>query len=144
MTIGRLNQKIVALAAVTAGLAMTGAAQAQERGFYASVEWGRGPGQAFDHVQGDLDRAAGSYISPDAHRRIDHARKEVWDFQRKLAAGKYDKHNLDGAISAVNHVVENPSLNYRDRQNLQQDLYVMRGFRANGGAAGGGFSAGYR
>ncbi len=85
----------------------------------------------FDRVQQDLDHAtAAPYLALDTRERIDHARKQIWKFQSKWASGRYDQGRLDGAISAVHHVVDSPSLEYRDRRSLQGDLGQMREFRA--------------
>ena len=85
----------------------------------------------FDRVQQDLDHAAAApYLALNTRERIDHARKQVWKFQKKWAYGRFDQGKLDGAISAVHHVVDTPSLEYRDRRVLADDLAQMRNFRA--------------
>ena len=85
----------------------------------------------FDRVQQDLDHAtAAPYLAVTTRDRIDHARKEIWKFQNKWVSGRYDQGKLDGAISAVHHVVDTPSLKYHDRRVLQDDLGHMREFRA--------------
>ncbi len=90
----------------------------------------------FDRVQQDLDRAAATpYIAYPTRDRIDHARKQIWRFQHKWSEGQFDKGRLDDAISAVHHVVESASLDYRDRRTLQNDLGRMREFRAERGYA---------
>lgn len=98
----------------------------------------------FEHVQQDLDRAYSTpYIAYPTRDRIDHARKEIWRFQRRWSEGQFDKGRLDDAIAAVHHVVESASLDYRDRRTLQSDLGQMREFRAERGYALYG-SNGYR
>jgi hypothetical protein len=94
----------------------------------------------FDRVQKDLDRtSAYPYLRPGARGHVDHARHELWEFQRKWASGRFDLGDLDGAIKAVNKVVNADSVEYRDRQTLQEDLFRMREFRAQRG-----YAAGYR
>ncbi len=92
----------------------------------------------FDHVQRDLDRtAANPYLKPGARGHLDHARQEVWRFQQRWASGRFDLGDLDGAIKAVNKVVNADSVDYHDRQILQDDLFRMREFRAQRGYAAG-------
>jgi hypothetical protein len=90
----------------------------------------------FDHVQRDLDRtSANPYLKPGARGHIDHARHEIWNFQKRWSNGRFDLGDLDGAIKAVNKVVNADSVDYRDRQTLQDDLFRMREFRAQRGYA---------
>jgi hypothetical protein len=100
-------------------------------------------GGLLDHVQQDLDRAAGQpYLSPSARGKIEHARQKIWDVQRKLASGRFDRGALDDAIGNIKHAVNNPSTDYRDRRILADDLAGLRAFRANRGYAAPGY--GYR
>jgi hypothetical protein len=90
----------------------------------------------FDRVQRDLDRtAANPYLKAGARGHLDHARQEVWRFQQRWASGRFDMGDLDGAIKAVNKVVNADSVDYHDRQTLQDDLFRMRDFRAQRGYA---------
>jgi hypothetical protein len=94
------------------------------------------PDGLFDRVQRDLDRtAANPYLKPGARGHLDHARQEVWRFQQRWASGRFDMGDLDGAIKAVNKVVNADSVDYHDRQTLQNDLFRMREFRAQRGYA---------
>lgn len=86
--------------------------------------------EVYDRVQNDLDRAA--YDVHGSHRRIDHARKEVGDVQRKLSRGRFDRDEMGEAIGAVEHVLERDSLPDEDRYNLSRDLEGMRRFRNRG------------
>jgi hypothetical protein len=98
------------------------------------------PDRVFDRVQKDLDRTgANPYLRPGARGHLDHARHEIWEFQQKWANGRFDLGELDGAIKAVNKVVNADSVDYRDRQALLDDLSHMREFRAQRG-----YAAGYR
>jgi hypothetical protein len=119
--------KLLPGAFLAAGLTITAAATA-------SAQTMRAPHHQltiFDRVQQDLDHAsAAPYLAINTRERIDHARKSIWKFQNKWAAGHYDQGKLDGAISAVHHVVDTASLEYRDRRTLQDDLGHMREFRA--------------
>jgi hypothetical protein len=89
--------------------------------------WGIG---LWDGVRADLDRAA--FDAYGSRRRIDHARKEVNDVERQLSRGHFDKGEMDEAISAVQHVVDNDNIPQVDRSVLWQDLGRMRDFRALG------------
>jgi hypothetical protein len=100
-------------------------------------------GGLLDHVQQDLDRAAGQpYLSPIARGKIEHARQKIWEFQRKWASGRFDKGALDDAIGNIKRAVNNPTTDYRDRRILADDLAGLRAFRANRGFAAPGY--GYR
>jgi hypothetical protein len=96
-----------------------------------------------DHVQQDLDRAAGQpYLSPGTRGKIEHARQKIWEFQRKWASGRFDRGALDDATRDITHAVNNPTTDYRDRRILADDLARLRAFRANRGFAAPGY--GYR
>ena len=95
-------------------------------GAYAD-SWGMG---LWDRVRADLDRAA--FDAYGSRRRIDHARKEVNDFEHRLSRGHFDKDEMDEAISAVQHVVDSDNIPEADRSVLWQDLARMREFRALG------------
>lgn len=85
-------------------------------------------------VRSDLDRAEShSYWNGGDRRRFDKVREELGEFQGKLASGRYDRHELDEAIGALQKVVNNNRLEYRDRDALQDDLYRLRDFRASNG-----------
>lgn len=101
-----------------------------EFGRYPDDRNGRGGG-LFDRVRADLDRAESSYFSSGGdHRRLNRVREELSEFQSKWANGRYDRHELDEAIGALQKVVNDNRLNYRDRSVLQDDLYRLRDFRA--------------
>lgn len=82
----------------------------------------------FDRVRRDLDWAQ-SHAYGRSGDRFDHARKELWDFQRAWQRGRFDKHELDEAIGAVQSVVDHTPLPGRDMRVLQDDLAAMRNFR---------------
>jgi hypothetical protein len=85
-----------------------------------------------DRLMADLDRAqANSRFDRGDRGRFARARKEIYDFQRKFAAGRYDRRELDQAIGSVQRVVDLASINRRDRAVLMEDLSRMREFRAN-------------
>lgn len=85
----------------------------------------------FDRVRSDLDRAGRyQYASRGDLKRFDEARRELFDFESRFDRGRYDRHQLDEAISKVQHVVDRNSLDPRDRGALAEDLRLMRDFRS--------------
>jgi hypothetical protein len=116
-------------------------AQVYGRGYYDQGrvygEFGRdrdrGPG-LFDRVRADMDRAEShSYWNGGDRRRFNKVREELGEFQSKWANGRYDRHELDDAIGALQKVVNDNRLEYRDRGALQDDLFRLRDFRASNG-----------
>ncbi len=96
--------------------------------------YGRGGGREtalFARTVSDLDRAASSgYYRGGDQRRIDNARKDLWDFQSRLRQGRFDRGELDEAIGSVQKVIHMRSLDYRDRDALENDVERLREFRA--------------
>ena len=91
-------------------------------------------GGLFDRVRSDLDRAESTaYSNGGDRRRFNKVREELSEFQAKYANGRLDKHELDETISALQRVVNDNRLQYRDRDVLQDDLYRLRDFRARNG-----------
>ena len=82
----------------------------------------------FDQVQAHLERAA--YNAYGSRGRIERARKDLYDFQRKLNERRFDRHELDEAIGSMRRVVDSNSIDQRDRYVLLNDLARMREFRA--------------
>jgi hypothetical protein len=89
------------------------------------------PEQAlFAQARTDLDRASRyAYASHSDVKRFDEARSKLYDFSIRFDQGRYDKHQLDQAISHLQDVVEHNSLNPNDRGVLSDDLRRMRDFR---------------
>lgn len=89
----------------------------------------RGPGDLFGRVRADLDRAeSASYWNGGDRRRFAKVREELNEFQRSGS-----RRELNDAIGALQHVVNDNRLSYRDRDVLAQDLYQLRDFRARNG-----------
>ena len=95
-------------------------------------------GEPLDRVRADLDRAVRDmyYLSGGEARRINHARDEIGEFQRKWERGKFDKGELDDVIGSLQHVVDKNRLQPRDRDRLLDDLNRLREFRARRGYSG--------
>jgi hypothetical protein len=91
-------------------------------------------GDLFDRVRSDLDRAesySDRYRDGGDHRRFNKVREELGEFQSKWARGRFDRHELDDVIKALQRVVNDSRLEYRDRDALREDLYQLRDFRAS-------------
>jgi hypothetical protein len=83
----------------------------------------------FSRVRADLERAqADSGWNGGDRRRFDKVREELSEFQRSG-----NRHELNDTISALQKVVNDNRLAYRDRDILAQDLYQLRDFRARNG-----------
>ena len=95
----------------------------------------------FDQVQEHLERTA--YRAYGSRGRIERTRKDVYDFQRRLNQGRFDKHELDEAIGSVQRVVDSGSIDQRDRYVLMNDLSRMREFRASRGGYDGRYDPYY-
>jgi hypothetical protein len=86
-------------------------------------------GDLFGRVRRDLDRAeSSSGWNGGDRRRFSKVREELNEFQRSG-----NPHELNDAISALQHVVNSNRLPYEDREMLAQDLYTLRDFRARNG-----------
>jgi predicted nucleic acid-binding Zn-ribbon protein len=82
-------------------------------------------------TQDDLTQVRSQGTRNDKEReRLDNARKHLSDFDRNLSKNKFDKGRLDSAIDDVKNVVENNTLEARDRDALAQDLTDLRRVRA--------------
>ena len=97
--------------------------------YYDRGDYNRNRGDLFGRVRADLERAeANSNWNGGDRRRFAKVREELSEFQRSGS-----RHELNDAISALQHVVSDNRLAYRDRDILAQDLYQMRDFRARNG-----------
>jgi hypothetical protein len=133
-------RKIIPGALLLAGVSALPALAQYGDPYYRQPSAPAAPDGVFDRVQRDLDRtAANPYLKPGARGHIDHARHEIWEFQKRWSSGRFNLGDLDGAIKAVGKVVNADSVDYRDRQSLQDDVNRMREFRAQRG-----YAAGYR
>jgi hypothetical protein len=85
----------------------------------------------FERIREDLDHvAAGAFPSGGDQYRLARTRQELDELQGKLAAGRYDQRELDEVIGAMDRVVRDNRLSYRDRDILGDDLNRLREFRA--------------
>jgi hypothetical protein len=63
--------------------------------------------------------------------RLTHAERQLRDFAKHWRDGKFDKGNLDGAIGAIQRVVEDNHLSGRERDALWNDVEELRRMRAS-------------
>jgi hypothetical protein len=87
-------------------------------------------GGLVEQVQSDLRYAQEGVYSRGEARRLQKAREELWEFQRKWNAGRFDRHELDDAIAAIQHVLDHSGLDERSRSMLWNDVQRLREFRA--------------
>ena len=87
-------------------------------------------GSPVEQALADLNYAeSAAYPSHGVRKHFDHARKELWDFQRAWNERRFDRHELDEAISAMQKVVNTDGLRPNDRVTLVEDLHQLREMR---------------
>jgi hypothetical protein len=97
---------------------------------YGDRDYARQDRGVFDRARMDLDRASAyPYASHADRKRFDEARSKLFDFESRFDQGRYGRHELDGAIDRIQHVVNSNSLDPRDRGALADDLRRMRDYR---------------
>lgn len=101
-----------------------------DRGYRREEPYYRGGGSLVDRVQADLRYADSDAYSRGERRRIDNARKELYEFQRAWSEGRFNRHELDDSIAAIQKVVDHNALRERSRSILWDDLQRLRSFRA--------------
>jgi hypothetical protein len=115
-------------AIMIAGLALTfgPAANAQFGPRYDS----RAVSDLVDRVHADLNRAYGvHHFSGDDRDRLNHAEKELREFAQKWDRGKFDKGQLDDAISAIQHALDNNKMPPERRDAIAYDVSQLRRMR---------------
>jgi len=114
-----------------------------DRGYYPQARPryrnGNGYGSPVQQALADLDYAqSNGYLSRGDRGRFNKAREELVEFQRKLDRGRFDRHELDDAIGALNRVVSHER-GYDGRSPLWDDLQRLREFRDSYQYQGGGY-----
>jgi hypothetical protein len=123
-----MNRIFVTLCVASALLAVSAFAQYDRP--YGDRDYARQDRGVFDKARMDLERASAyAYASRADRKRFDEARSKLFDFESRFDQGRYEKHELDGAIDRLQHVVESNSLDPRDRGSLSDDLRRMRDYR---------------
>jgi hypothetical protein len=120
--------KHVVAFAIASGLLLTGIGRAQF-----------GPGPKYepnevtalvDQVHTDLNHAYGVWhFSDDDRERLNRAEKDSREFAQKWAKGKFDKGQLDGVISSIQHVLDNNKMPEDARDAISKDLAQLRNMR---------------
>ena len=88
-----------------------------------------------DRVQNDLRHSFRMARDKAKEReRLDNAQQHLSEFDKDLARNKFDKDKLNDSINDVKNVVENNTLDPRDRDGLTQDLQDLRNLRQTRGA----------
>jgi len=88
----------------------------------------------FRQVRADIDRAernSDEYV--ENRPRFDRVRGELSELQRQWDEGEYAPRQVDTVIVALQRVLADNNLTYRDRDALAADLSQLRDFRANHG-----------
>ena len=83
-----------------------------------------------DRVHLDLGHAYGTrHFSGGDRDRLNHAEKELREFSQKWQRGKFDKGQLDDAIGAIQHVLDNNKMPRGERDAVADDVSQLRGMR---------------
>ena len=97
------------------------------------VAFGQDYGRARDlitRVQEDLERAADFTRNKEKEReRYQNVQHHLSEFDKELRKGHFDKDKLDTAIDDLKNVVQNNTLESRDRDSLAADLSDLRTLR---------------
>jgi hypothetical protein len=83
----------------------------------------------FRQVRSDLDRAENYSYSGDRHW-FDRVRGELSELQRQWDENEYTPRQTDKVIVALQRVVSENQISFRDRDRLMDDLSRMRDFIA--------------
>ena len=83
-----------------------------------------------DRVHEDLNRGYDAWHLKHGDRdRLTHAERQLRDFAKHWRNGKFDEGNLDGAIGAIQHVLDDNHLQGRERDALWNDVEELRRMR---------------
>jgi len=83
-----------------------------------------------DQVHNDLNRAYDSWHLRNGDRdRLNNAEKQLREFAQKWDNHRFDKGELDDAIGAIQHVLDNNRLEGHDREAIDDDVNRLRNMR---------------
>jgi len=99
-----------------------------DRGYY-----GRQGGGLIEQVRSDLSYAQAGVYSRAEAKRLGKAREELAEFQSRWNAGRFDRHELDDAIAAIQKAVDHRGVDERARSMMWNDAQRLREFRAEYG-----------
>ncbi len=78
----------------------------------------------------DLTNSYGRYHFSSGDRdRLNKAEKELREFSQKWKDGKFDKGQLDDAISSIQHVLDDNKMSHEDRNAVDEDISQLRKMR---------------
>ena len=92
--------------------------------------YARGGDSPIARVQADLRYAQWAVYSRSERKRINKAQEELSEFENKWRRGRFDRHELDDSIAAVQHVIDHNGMDERARSMLWNDVEMLRQFRA--------------
>jgi len=120
-------------AASAAFLILAGAALAQAPDWYEHREqrfrdehW---RARIFTEVKEDLNHVQATAFPGRDEYRIVRTKQELDELQAGLAAHRYNEHQVDDVIGALQRVVADNRLSHRDRDILNDDLQRLRDYR---------------
>jgi hypothetical protein len=83
-----------------------------------------------DRVHEDLNHAYGVWHFSDSDRdRLNNAEKQLREFADKWSKAKFDKGELNSAIDAIQHVLDNNRMPQVQRDALSDDITQLRRMR---------------
>jgi hypothetical protein len=83
-----------------------------------------------DQVHTDLNHAYTVFhFSGEDRERLNKAEKECREFAQKWEKGKFEKDQLDDAISSIQHVLDNNKLPANARDDISKDVAQLRNMR---------------
>jgi hypothetical protein len=103
--------------------------------------YGARAGSPVDQALRDLEYAGSNrYLSRGDRKKFEKAREELMEFQNKLYRGRFDRHELDDAIYAMQRVAERDRGNgYGGGSPLWDDVQRLREFRDSNRYNRGGY-----
>ena len=114
--------------ALVAGILLTGISRAQ---FGPEPKYEPSDVTALvDRVHTDLNHAYSVFhFSGEERERLNKAEKESREFAQKWARGKFDKDQLDGVISSIQHALDNNKMPEDARDAISRDVAQLRNMR---------------
>ncbi len=94
--------------------------------FYAGNSWRM---HMFERIRVDLDHVQDVAFERRDEDRIVRTKAKISELQDKLAAGRYDRQELDDVIASLQTVVDDNRLSSGDRDMLNDDLDRVRDYR---------------
>jgi len=123
-------KQLLHVSLITVGLALLGIPARAQYGPAGGPYQPESVTALIERVHADLNRGYDVWRLPKGDReRLDKAGKELREFASDWRHGKFDKGDLDDAISAINHVVDKNRLAGPERDALWNDVDQLRQLR---------------